>query len=122
MFHTLKVLKFMHNFVTTIHSFWFCCFCFPQKLHDQGARNFWIHNTGPLGCLPQNIAIFGKDISKLDDLGCVSDHNRAARLFNLQLYALCRKLRGEFTDANITYVDVFSIKFNLISNFSRYGK
>lgn len=95
--------------------------CF-QKLYDQGARAFWIHNTGPLGCLAQNIAYFGKDPSKLDDNGCVSSHNRAAKLFNAQLYILCRKLRRLFPDANITYVDVFTIKLNLIANYSRYGK
>ncbi|XP_010278961.1 PREDICTED: GDSL esterase/lipase At1g54790-like [Nelumbo nucifera] len=92
-----------------------------KRLYDQGARRFWVHNTGPLGCLPQNIATFGKDPSKLDELGCVSSHNRAAKLFNLQLHALCRKLQGQFIDANITYVDVFSIKVNLIANYSRYG-
>ncbi|XP_039128114.1 GDSL esterase/lipase At1g54790 [Dioscorea cayenensis subsp. rotundata] len=92
-----------------------------RKLYEQGARRFWIHNTGPLGCLPQNIAFFGKDPSKLDELGCVSSHNRAARLLNLQLHALCTKLQAEFSNASITYVDVFSIKFDLIANYSRYG-
>ncbi|KAK1278160.1 GDSL esterase/lipase [Acorus gramineus] len=92
-----------------------------KKLYDQGARRFWIHNTGPLGCLPQNIAAFGKDPSKLDELGCVSSHNRAAKLFNLQFNALYKKLQGQYTDANMTYVDIFSIKLNLLANFSRYG-
>ncbi|XP_077243512.1 GDSL-like Lipase/Acylhydrolase superfamily protein isoform X2 [Tasmannia lanceolata] len=92
-----------------------------QKLYDQGARRFWIHNTGPLGCLPQNIAVFGKDPSKLDELGCVSSHNRASKLFNLQLHALSSKFQGQFTDANVTFIDIFSIKYELISNFSRYG-
>lgn len=93
-----------------------------QELYDQGARNYWIHNTGPLGCLPQVIATFGTDPSKLDELGCVSSHKRAAQLFNLQLHALCRKFQGEFEDANVTHVDVFTIKLILISNFSQYGK
>ncbi|KAF3943873.1 hypothetical protein CMV_029609 [Castanea mollissima] len=92
-----------------------------QKLYDQGARNFWIHNTGPLGCLPQNVAKFGTDPSQLDELGCVSQHNQASKLFNLQLHALCRKLQGQFSDANVTYVDIFTIKYNLIANYSRYG-
>lgn len=93
-----------------------------QNLYDQGARYFWIHNTGPLGCLPQNIAKFGTDASKLDELGCVSSHNQAAKIFNLQLHALCTKLQGQYPDSNVTYVDIFSIKSNLISNFSRYGQ
>lgn len=93
-----------------------------QRLYDLGARNFWVHNTGPLGCLGQNIAKFGTDVSKLDELGCVSSHNQAAKLLNLQLYALCKKLQGQYSDANITHVDIFSIKSNLIANYSRNGK
>ncbi|KAK8942416.1 GDSL esterase/lipase [Platanthera zijinensis] len=92
-----------------------------KKLYDQGARRFWIHNTGPLGCLAQNIAQFGRDSSKLDEFGCVSSHNHAAKLFNLQLHALCTKLQAQFVDANVTYVDVFMIKSDLIANYSRYG-
>ncbi|XP_010278953.1 PREDICTED: GDSL esterase/lipase At1g54790-like [Nelumbo nucifera] len=92
-----------------------------KKLYEQGARQFWIHNTGPLGCLPRIIATFGNNSSKIDELGCVSSHNRAATLFNLQLHGLCRKLQSQFLDANVTYVDVFSIKLNLISNSSQYG-
>ncbi|KAL4205420.1 hypothetical protein AMTRI_Chr01g114520 [Amborella trichopoda] len=92
-----------------------------KKIYDSGARKFWIHNTGPLGCLPQNIAAFGKEPSKLDELGCVISHNKASKLFNLQLHALCSKLQGQLTGANVTYVDIFSIKLSLISNYSRYG-
>ncbi|KAK4282830.1 hypothetical protein QN277_014158 [Acacia crassicarpa] len=92
-----------------------------RRLYDQGARYFWIHNTGPLGCLPQNIAKFGTDLSKLDELGCVAAHNQAAKTFNLQLHALCQKLQGQYTDANITFVDIFTIKSNLIANYSKYG-
>ncbi|GFY90607.1 GDSL-like Lipase/Acylhydrolase superfamily protein [Actinidia rufa] len=92
-----------------------------KKLYDQGARNFWVHNTGPLGCLAQNVAKFGTDPSKLDELGCVSSHNQASRLLNLQLHALCKRLQGQYADANVTHVDIFTIKSNLIGNYSRYG-
>jgi len=71
--------------------------------------------------LPQNVAKFGTDPSQLDELGCVSQHNQASKLFNLQLHALCRKLQGQFSDAIVTYVDIFTIKYNLIANYSRYG-
>ncbi|XP_050221615.1 GDSL esterase/lipase At1g54790-like isoform X1 [Mercurialis annua] len=92
-----------------------------KRLYEQGARNFWIHNTGPLGCLAQNVAKFGTDPSKLDEFGCVSGHNQAAKLFNLQLHALSKKLHGQYVDSNVTYVDIYTIKYNLISNYSRYG-
>ncbi|KAK9218895.1 hypothetical protein WN943_007533 [Citrus x changshan-huyou] len=35
------------------------------QLLDQGGGNFWIHNTGPLGCFAHNVAEFGTDPSKL---------------------------------------------------------
>ncbi|KAK9919746.1 hypothetical protein M0R45_028325 [Rubus argutus] len=92
-----------------------------KRLYDQGARNFWIHNTGPVGCLTQNVAKFGTDPSKLDEQGCVSAHNQAAKTFNLQLHALSKKLQGQYTDANVTYVDIFSIKSSLIANYSKNG-
>jgi hypothetical protein len=93
-----------------------------QKLYNVGARKFWIHNTGPLGCLPRIIAKFGTDTTKLDQFGCVNSHNRAANQLNMQLHDLCTKFRAQLPDANITYVDIFSIKLNLISNYSQYGK
>ncbi|XP_047262325.1 uncharacterized protein LOC107858594 isoform X2 [Capsicum annuum] len=43
-----------------------------KELYDLGARNFWVHNTGSLGCLGQHIIKFKTDASKLDKLGCVS--------------------------------------------------
>ncbi|KAK8589313.1 hypothetical protein V6N13_088165 [Hibiscus sabdariffa] len=92
-----------------------------KTLYDQGARYFWIHNTGPLGCLAQNVAKFGTDPASLDELGCVSKHNQAAKVFNLQLHALAKKLQGQYTDSNFTYVDIYTIKYNLISNYSKLG-
>ncbi|GMI65324.1 hypothetical protein like AT1G54790 [Hibiscus trionum] len=92
-----------------------------KALYDQGARNFWIHNTGPLGCLAQNVAKFGTDPASLDEQGCVSKHNQAAKVFNLQLHALTKKLQGQYTDSNFTYVDIYTIKYNLISNYSKLG-
>ncbi|KAI9400278.1 hypothetical protein POPTR_002G216000v4 [Populus trichocarpa] len=92
-----------------------------KRLYTAGARNFWVHNTGPLGCLPRIIATFGKNPSKLDQPVCVDSHNRAANVFNSQLLDLCTKFQGQFPDANVTYVDIFSIKMKLIADFSQYG-
>ncbi|KAA8550904.1 hypothetical protein F0562_002588 [Nyssa sinensis] len=92
-----------------------------KELYNEGARNFWIHNTGPLGCLPRIITKFGKDPTKLDQIGCINSHNHAAQLFNTQLHALCTKFQEQLPETNVTYVDIFSIKVNLISNFSQFG-
>ncbi|XP_008235068.1 PREDICTED: GDSL esterase/lipase At1g54790-like [Prunus mume] len=92
-----------------------------QKLYNQGARNFWIHNTGPLGCLPRIIATFGKNPSQLDQFGCVASHNRAATAFNAQLHDLCFKFQRKFPEANVTYINIYKIKLDLITNYAQYG-
>ncbi|GAY40760.1 hypothetical protein CUMW_054400 [Citrus unshiu] len=92
-----------------------------QRLYNEGARNFWIHITGPLGCIARIIATFGTDSSKLDQLGCVRSHNNAANNFNLRLHDLCTNFQDQFPDVKVTYVDIFSVKLDLIANYSQYG-
>ncbi|CAN0890175.1 GDSL esterase/lipase At1g54790 [Linum grandiflorum] len=97
-----------------------------QKLYNLGARNFWIHNTGPLGCLARLItaSTTGGNKTKSDDkdqFGCLASRNRAATALNSQLKQLCTKLNTQLHNANIIYVDVYSVKMNLIANYSRYG-
>jgi len=72
--------------------------------------------------LGQNVATFGHDKSKIDELGCLRAHNQAAKAFNLQLQALWAKLQGQYLDLNVTYVDIFTIKLDLIANHSKHGK
>ncbi|KAJ8753095.1 hypothetical protein K2173_013467 [Erythroxylum novogranatense] len=81
---------------------------------------FWIHNTGPLGCLPQKLALIKQ--KDLDPHGCILHYNNAAKLFNEGLLKTCQKLRSELTDATIVYVDIYSIKYDLIAISSKYGK
>jgi len=73
--------------------------------------------------LGQNVATFGHDDkSKIDELGCLHPQNEAAKAFNLQLQALWAKLQGQYLDLNVTYVDIFTIKLDLIANYSKHGK
>ncbi|KAJ8752329.1 hypothetical protein K2173_003965 [Erythroxylum novogranatense] len=90
-----------------------------KAIHAQGGRKFWIHNTGPLGCLPQKLALIEQ--KDLDPHGCILRYNNAAKLFNEGLLETCQKLRSELTDATIVYVDIYSIKYDLIANSSKYG-
>ncbi|KAK2983035.1 hypothetical protein RJ640_025044 [Escallonia rubra] len=92
-----------------------------KELYDQGARNFWIHNMGPVGCIPMNIVPFGTDPSNIDDIGCLIKQNKAAKSFNRHLLLLCKKLKDKLRDAKIIYVDVFTIKYNVTVNHSKLG-
>lgn len=90
-----------------------------QAIYDQGGRKFWIHNTGPLGCLPQKLSLVKR--KTLDPNGCLSSYNAAAKLFNEGLRHICQEMRTTLKDATIVYVDIYAIKYDLIANSKKYG-
>ncbi|KNA19198.1 hypothetical protein SOVF_063820 [Spinacia oleracea] len=92
-----------------------------KGLYDQGGRKFWIHNTGPLGCLPQKLWLVQHKEGDLDTSKCISSYNSAAQLFNTALLHLCQAMKSELPDATIVHVDIYSIKYDLISNGMKYG-
>ncbi|OAY48869.1 GDSL esterase/lipase At1g09390 isoform X2 [Manihot esculenta] len=92
-----------------------------QGIYQHGGRNFWVHNTGPLGCLPRVLSITEKKENDFDEHGCLKPLNEAAKEFNKQMKAVCEELRSELEDATIVYVDIYSIKYDLFANASTYG-
>nr|GMD47010.1 GDSL esterase/lipase At1g09390 [Ipomoea batatas] len=93
-----------------------------ETIYSEGGRKFWVHNTGPLGCLPQKLSLIERGTgNNIDQHGCISSYNSAARLFNEGLNQLCEKLRSEMKDATIVYVDIYAIKYDLIANSNKYG-
>ena len=93
-----------------------------QILYDNGSRNFWIHGTGALGCLPQKLSTPRKNESDLDQNGCLSTYNRAAVAFNTALGSLCDQLNVQLKDATVVYTDLFAIKYDLVANHTKYGE
>ncbi|KAI3858344.1 hypothetical protein MKX03_024668 [Papaver bracteatum] len=88
-----------------------------QQLHGEGARVFWVHNTGPIGCLPRprnNKLYYGKET--LDKNGCVISLNEIAQEFNKQLKSKLTQLKANLTGAAFTYVDAYAAKYNLINS------
>lgn len=95
---------------------------FEQTLYDQGGRKFWIHNTGPLGCLPQKLSLVQHKEGDVDTAGCISSYNSAAQLFNAALLHSCQEMKSELADATIVHVDIYSIKYDIISHGVKHGK
>ncbi|XP_030531090.2 GDSL esterase/lipase At5g14450-like [Rhodamnia argentea] len=89
-----------------------------QELYDEGARSFWIHNIGPLGCLPFMALPYN---GTLDPNGCVAYKNDVAQEFNQQLKERVNQLRNNLSMAAVTYVDVYSAKLLLISDAKNQG-
>ncbi|KAH1081167.1 hypothetical protein J1N35_020928 [Gossypium stocksii] len=91
------------------------------NIYEKGGKKFWVHNTGPLGCLPQKLTLLARNATELDEHGCLQPPNNAAKTFNAQLRVLCEQLRRELINVTIVYVDIYSIKYDLIANASNYG-
>lgn len=86
-------------------------------MYGKGARAFWIHNTGPIGCLPVTYAkILNPPAGFLDEIGCVDGQNDIAIEFNEKLKAKVIQLRSNLTEAILTYVDMYAAKYELIAN------
>lgn len=93
-----------------------------QNVYQRGGRTFWIHNTGPIGCLPvATFYIKNPEPGYLDDFGCIKYQNEMATEFNKQLKERVRRLRTEVPRAAVTYVDVYAAKYDLISNTKTEG-
>nr|CAB3458462.1 unnamed protein product [Digitaria exilis] len=92
-----------------------------QSVYLRGGRYFWIHNTGPIGCLPYAL-LHRRDLATpTDGAGCSVTYNKVAQLFNLRLKETVASLRKTHPDAAFTYVDVYTAKYKLISEAKKLG-
>ncbi|XAR51926.1 Alpha-L-fucosidase [Bertholletia excelsa] len=93
-----------------------------KQLYEEGARAYWIHNTGPIGCLPvTTIKVQNPNTGYLDEQGCVKSQNEIAQEFNRQLKDRVTRLRKELPQASVTYVDIYAAKYGLISSAKKQG-
>ncbi|XWS63738.1 hypothetical protein CRYUN_Cryun06bG0127300 [Craigia yunnanensis] len=92
-----------------------------KRVYDQGGRAFWLHNTGPAGCLPYVLDRFLITAARVDKYGCGSPFNEVAQYFNQRLEDVVIQLRKQLPLAAITYVDVYSVKYTLISQAKKLG-
>ncbi|XP_022873783.1 GDSL esterase/lipase At3g26430-like [Olea europaea var. sylvestris] len=92
-----------------------------KHIYDNGGRSFWIHNTGPVGCLPYILDRIPITAGQIDKAGCVGPFNEVAQYFNRGLKKAVIRFRKDLPLAAFTYVDVYSVKYKLISQAEKYG-
>ncbi|KAM7514846.1 hypothetical protein LguiA_004429 [Lonicera macranthoides] len=92
-----------------------------EALYRAGARSFWIHNTGPIGCLAYILSGVTITPDQKDNAGCARQFNGVAQYFNSRLKEEVVLLRGRLPLAAITYVDIYSIKYSFFSQPKQYG-
>ncbi|KAL6210270.1 hypothetical protein ACLB2K_015503 [Fragaria x ananassa] len=90
-----------------------------KKIYDLGARSFWIHNTGPIGCLPYILVTFPS--AQKDEAGCAKAYNEVAQHLNHKLKQAVVQLRKDLPLAAFTYVDVYSVKYSLFKEPAKFG-
>lgn len=61
-----------------------------QKLHELGARRVLVTGTGPLGCVPAELAMRGRNGQ------CAPELQQAALLFNPQLVQMLKGLNRQY--------------------------
>ncbi|XP_038714984.1 uncharacterized protein LOC120008666 [Tripterygium wilfordii] len=91
-----------------------------KNIYMSGGRSFWIHNTGPIGCLPYILTNFLS--AERDNVGCAKPHNEVSQYFNHKLREAVFQLRNDFPDGAFTYVDIYSAKYSFFKEPKRYGK
>uniref|UniRef100_A0A5B6YV79 Alpha-L-fucosidase n=1 Tax=Davidia involucrata TaxID=16924 RepID=A0A5B6YV79_DAVIN len=92
-----------------------------KNIYKLGARSFWIHNTGPIGCLSYILASFPPTPPEMDAAGCAKRYNEVAQYFNHKLKESIVQLRKDLPLAAITYVDIYSAKYSLFTEPEKYG-
>ncbi|KAB1213141.1 hypothetical protein CJ030_MR5G015863 [Morella rubra] len=92
-----------------------------EKLYQDGARTFWIHNTGPIGCLPTFAVRNPPTPANSDQNGCIKSYNELAREFNKQIKDKVFQLRIQLHHALLIYVDIYTAKYTLISEAKKQG-
>ncbi|KAB2629925.1 GDSL esterase/lipase [Pyrus ussuriensis x Pyrus communis] len=85
------------------------------RLYELGARRVLVTGTGPLGCVPAELA----QRSRRGE--CAVELQRAASLFNPQLADMVNSLNNQIGSDVFIYADAFRMHMNFISNPQAYG-
>ncbi|XP_061359298.1 GDSL esterase/lipase At5g33370-like [Gastrolobium bilobum] len=86
-----------------------------QRLYDLGARRVLVTGTGPLGCVPAELAL------RSTNGQCSPDLQRAAALYNPQLEQMIQQLNSEIGSDIFIAANTAQMHNNFVSNPTAYG-
>ncbi|XP_078442806.1 GDSL esterase/lipase At5g33370-like [Wolffia australiana] len=86
-----------------------------RRLYDLGARRVLVTGTGPLGCVPAELAL------RSTDGNCDPELQRAAGLFNPQLVQLINNLNHELRSNVFIAANAFNMHMDFIANPQSHG-
>lgn len=87
-----------------------------QKLYDIGARRVLVTGTGPLGCVPAELA------QRSSNGECSAELQHAASLFNPQLVQMIGQLNSEIGSNVFIGANTQQMHNDFINNPRAYGK
>ncbi|KAG0453344.1 hypothetical protein HPP92_025729 [Vanilla planifolia] len=85
------------------------------RLYELGARRVMVTMTGPLGCVPAELALRSRNGD------CAAELLRAADLFNPQLEQILRDLNDELGADVFIAANAFRMHMDFVSNPTAYG-
>lgn len=86
-----------------------------QRLYELGARRVLVTGTGPLGCVPAELA----QHSRAGE--CSVELERAASLFNPQLVQMINGLNSQLGSDVFVAANAYEMHMDFISNPRAYG-
>lgn len=88
-----------------------------QQLYDLGARRVVVTGTGPLGCVPAELAS-----SRSRNGECAPEPQQAAAIFNPSLVQMLQGLNQELGSDVFVVANAFQMNNDFLSNPRRFGK
>lgn len=86
-----------------------------QRLYELGARRVLVTGTGPLGCVPAELA----QHSRAGE--CSAELERAASLFNPQLVQMINGLNSQIGSDVFVAANAYEMHMDFISDPQAYG-
>ncbi|KAJ8459538.1 hypothetical protein OPV22_032464 [Ensete ventricosum] len=86
-----------------------------MRLHEMGGRRALVTGTGPLGCVPAELALRSLDGE------CDPELQRAASLFNSQLFLVLQELNSQFGADVFISANAFRMHMNYVTNPEAFG-